>query len=145
MSFVRALVAGGAPSRFVTRVAVSRPSVVLANRLLSTTTCRSASESSLGHSHGKKDYLDDNVAPRSPSGQHTAMATAADEPEKDFNPYKDGPSAIDKAVHLFFFTEILRGSFNSHNFTVMMLMLLIRDVDCPRTVLPATIYDHVSF
>ncbi|KLO15912.1 NADH-quinone oxidoreductase [Schizopora paradoxa] len=25
------------------------------------------------------------------------------------NPYKNGPSAIDKAVHLFFFTEILRG------------------------------------
>jgi len=25
------------------------------------------------------------------------------------NPYKDGPSAIDKAVHMFFFTEILRG------------------------------------
>ena len=27
------------------------------------------------------------------------------------NPYKDGPSAIDKAVHLFFFTEILRGTY----------------------------------
>jgi len=27
----------------------------------------------------------------------------------DVNPYKGGPSAIDKAVHLFFFTEILRG------------------------------------
>jgi len=28
---------------------------------------------------------------------------------KQGNPYKYGPSAIDKAVHLFFFTEILRG------------------------------------
>ncbi|KAI5117315.1 hypothetical protein M0805_000441 [Coniferiporia weirii] len=27
----------------------------------------------------------------------------------DVNPYKNGKSAIDKAVHLFFFTEILRG------------------------------------
>ena len=27
----------------------------------------------------------------------------------DHNPYKAGPSAIDKAVHLFFFTEIVRG------------------------------------
>ncbi|THH22124.1 hypothetical protein EUX98_g8252 [Antrodiella citrinella] len=27
----------------------------------------------------------------------------------DINPYKGGPSAIEKAVHLFFFTEILRG------------------------------------
>lgn len=25
------------------------------------------------------------------------------------DPYKGGPSAIDKAVHLFFFTEIIRG------------------------------------
>jgi NADH dehydrogenase (ubiquinone) Fe-S protein 8 len=29
----------------------------------------------------------------------------------ELDPYKDGPSAIDKAVHLFFFTEILRGPF----------------------------------
>jgi NADH dehydrogenase (ubiquinone) Fe-S protein 8 len=27
------------------------------------------------------------------------------------DPYKGGPSAIDKAVHLFFFTEIIRGLF----------------------------------
>jgi len=33
-----------------------------------------------------------------------------DEPE-NVNPYKGGPSAIDKAVHIFFFTEILRGIF----------------------------------
>jgi len=26
------------------------------------------------------------------------------------NPYRNGPSAIDKAVHLFFLTEILRGT-----------------------------------
>ena len=25
------------------------------------------------------------------------------------NPYKGGPSALEKAVHLFFFTEIIRG------------------------------------
>jgi len=29
--------------------------------------------------------------------------------DKFVDPYKDGPSAIDKAVHFFFFTEILRG------------------------------------
>ena len=28
------------------------------------------------------------------------------------DPYKGGPSAIDKAVHLFFFTEIIRGLFD---------------------------------
>jgi NADH dehydrogenase (ubiquinone) Fe-S protein 8 len=35
--------------------------------------------------------------------------TAKDEPGKDIDPYKGGQSAIDKAVHLFFFTEIIRG------------------------------------
>ena len=39
----------------------------------------------------------------------TATYTAANELDKDYDPYKDGPSAIDKAVHLFFFTEIIRG------------------------------------
>jgi NADH dehydrogenase (ubiquinone) Fe-S protein 8 len=37
------------------------------------------------------------------------MLSAQDEAGKSVNPYKGGPSAIDKAVHLFFFTEILRG------------------------------------
>lgn len=39
----------------------------------------------------------------------TGTLTARDEPDKDMDPYKNGPSAIDKAVHLFFFTEIIRG------------------------------------
>ena len=34
---------------------------------------------------------------------------AAAEFKADVNPYKGGPSAVDKAVHLLFFTEILRG------------------------------------
>ena len=29
--------------------------------------------------------------------------------ENYVNPYKGGPTAIDKAVHMFFFTEIIRG------------------------------------
>ncbi|PFH51301.1 hypothetical protein AMATHDRAFT_75029 [Amanita thiersii Skay4041] len=36
---------------------------------------------------------------------HSAAVTNA----KDIDPYKDGPSALDKAVHIFFFTEIIRG------------------------------------
>lgn len=39
----------------------------------------------------------------------TGTLAAKDEPDKDIDPYKNGPSAIDKAVHLFFFTEIIRG------------------------------------
>jgi len=34
---------------------------------------------------------------------------AGAEPDKYVNSYKDGPSALDKAAELFFFTEILRG------------------------------------
>jgi hypothetical protein len=35
--------------------------------------------------------------------------SAREDPGRDYDPYKDGPSALSKAVHLFFFTEILRG------------------------------------
>lgn len=44
-----------------------------------------------------------------PVEQHPYKYTAASDPE---DPYKGGQSAIDKAVHLFFFTEILRGPFD---------------------------------
>jgi hypothetical protein len=38
------------------------------------------------------------------------LASAGDEPGKELDRYKDGPSAIEKAVHIFFLTEILRGA-----------------------------------
>ena len=41
-----------------------------------------------------------------PVDQHPFKHTAVSDPQ---DPYKGGPSAIDKAVHLFFFTEIIRG------------------------------------
>ncbi|KAH0839823.1 hypothetical protein J3R83DRAFT_770 [Lanmaoa asiatica] len=51
--------------------------------------------------------LEGPVKIRSPPA--TGTLTAQDELDKHTESYKDGPSAIDKAVHLFFFTEILRG------------------------------------
>lgn len=39
---------------------------------------------------------------------HAAQEHGSLDPAVD--PYKNGPSAIDKAVHLFFLTEILRGT-----------------------------------
>ncbi|CCL98570.1 uncharacterized protein FIBRA_00571 [Fibroporia radiculosa] len=107
MSFVRALVAAGPSARVAARMVAPRPSALLAHRLLSTTARRLAQDPLLkdGHVH---DHLHDAASPRSP-GIKTSMYSAADEPGKDFDPYKDGPGAIDKAVHLFFFTEILRG------------------------------------
>lgn len=41
-----------------------------------------------------------------PTEQHPYKYTPISDPE---DPYKGGQSAIDKAVHLFFFTEIIRG------------------------------------
>ena len=38
------------------------------------------------------------------------LSSANYESLEDINPYKGGPRVIDKAVHLFFFTEILRGT-----------------------------------
>ena len=55
------------------------------------------------------DSLEGPVKIRSPAAA-TGTLTTQDEPDKHTDSYKkDGPSAIDKAVHLFFFTEILRG------------------------------------
>ncbi|KAH9977653.1 NADH-quinone oxidoreductase [Lactifluus volemus] len=39
----------------------------------------------------------------------TGVYSARDEPGKFVNPYEGGPSALEKAAHLFFFTEIVRG------------------------------------
>jgi hypothetical protein len=44
-----------------------------------------------------------------PVEQHPFKYTPVSDAE---DPYKGGPSAIDKAVHLFFFTEIVRGPFD---------------------------------
>ncbi|KAI9000802.1 NADH dehydrogenase Fe-S protein 8 [Trametes punicea] len=99
MSFVRALVAAGPFSRLAAgRVTTSR--LALVQRWNST----APRDPLLTKKH--KDHLEPEVPFRSPPAR---IYTAADEPGKDYDPYKDGPSAIDKAVHLFFFTEIIRG------------------------------------
>ena len=65
---------------------------------------------------------------------------------EDVNPYK-GQSALDKAVHLFFFTEIIRGVPCSQ-FRVPVLLNANtshnRHVDRFGTVLPPSIHNHVS-
>jgi len=89
MSFTRPRVLLGLQLRVQTS---SGPSSVraalLAQRLLSSST-RSQAEHAQGPHH------------------HNHIPTAG---VNDVNPYKDGPTSIDKAVHLFFFTEILRGN-----------------------------------
>lgn len=106
----------------VRRPAASPASALAAYRLLSTTARRSLAEPlnnvPLGNEPINKtanapDYLGKgqfgNKAPPLGSG----MASAGDEPGKEVDPYKDGPSALDKAAHLFFFTEIIRGAYKT--------------------------------
>lgn len=81
-----------APTRFA-----SAYSSLVACRLLSTTARRSRAEPV-------------NIKRRDAFPTHrTATYATAAASGKETNPYKGGPSAIDKAVHLFFFTEIVRG------------------------------------
>ncbi|CDO73767.1 hypothetical protein BN946_scf185015.g95 [Trametes cinnabarina] len=100
MSFVRALVAAG-PSTGLAAGRITASRLALAYRWHST---QSPRDPLLTTEH--KEHLIPEVQVRSPGAR---IYTAADEPGKDFDPYKDGPSAVDKAVHLFFFTEIIRG------------------------------------
>jgi hypothetical protein len=74
----------------------------------------------------------------------TGVYSARDEPGKYVNPYEGGPSALEKAAHLFFFTEIVRGwfimttSFHiSHSTT--------RHVASLGAIFPSPIHNHVSF
>jgi len=59
------------------------------------------------------------------------------------NPYKNGPSAIDKAVHLFFLTEILRGAPIIWCWAFSLLNVR-RNVDCYGELLSSSLYSHVS-
>lgn len=110
MSLVRAILVAGPSSRLIaTRVATPRASLQAA-RMLSTTPrrCHSSLQDHILKESNPHDNLLNPVKPRSPNSK-TASFTAADEPGKNYDPYKDGPGAIDKAVHKFFFTEIVRG------------------------------------
>lgn len=107
MSFVCLRLAAGIAPRlrlFPSSNGIQSP--FIAYRLLSTTSRRLQAEPVNVKHHFTPDRLDPPES-KSPSG--TAMLSAPDE-GKYVDPYKGGPSAIDKAVHLFFLTEILRGA-----------------------------------
>ncbi|KIK29238.1 hypothetical protein PISMIDRAFT_89600 [Pisolithus microcarpus 441] len=85
---------------------VQRPTTIRSSRI----PFRSISSSRCSHAEHleRPDRLEGPRSIKSPP-LGTGTLTAKDEPGKDIDPYKNGPSAIDKAVHLFFFTEIIRG------------------------------------
>ena len=105
-------------------------------------TYRNISSSRCSHAEplNKHASLEGPVRIRSPAD--TGTLTAQDEADKHTDSYKDGPSAIDKAVHLFFFTEILRGESVWKGVCTLSLMF-DRDVDCRRELLQASLHHHV--
>ncbi|KAG2060160.1 Ndufs8, NADH:ubiquinone oxidoreductase 23 kd subunit [Suillus hirtellus] len=99
MSFARPrFVLGLAPRIVATQRSIALRSSLVTYRNIHSTRC--------SHAEHLESRLEGPI--RSPP-LGAGSLTAKDEPGKDIDPYKDGQSAIDKAVHLFFFTEIIRG------------------------------------
>ena len=73
-----------------------------ARRLISSSSCTGAQH----HHHHREplESLTSNIDQRH-------MPSAPLDPDAQLAAYRDGPSALDKAVHLFFFTEIIRGNY----------------------------------
>ncbi|KAJ8503175.1 hypothetical protein ONZ45_g11089 [Pleurotus djamor] len=93
---------GVAPRFSTIIVSSSAPrTALIARRLISTSTPACAEPLR----HIPRDGLVSDLDTKVNRMRGHAEAAAAG----DIDPYKGGPSAIDKAVHLFFFTEILRG------------------------------------
>ena len=99
---------------------VRHPSLGLSTRLLLSraTGTPSITLLSLRHFATSRRTLQAQPAHKSSDGSHiqsprleTGIYSARDEPGKYVNPYEGGPSALEKAAHLFFFTEIVRGAF----------------------------------
>lgn len=87
---------------------------VLARRALSTSLRRSdrgpIGSTSTRPTENDPDYFNKGRLGNKGPPLGSGVATAGDEPGKIPFSYENGPGALDKAVHLFFFTEILRGA-----------------------------------
>lgn len=87
-----------------TRYTLARNAIV-AHRLISYSSRSRAEHDSR---HRRVETLTSGIGER---GGHQVHVTPreVDAHGNELNPYGNGPSALDKAVHLFFFTEIIRG------------------------------------
>lgn len=146
MAFLKASLVGVASARFAAARLATRntpSSVLIARRLLSSSSSSRAQPVDPLRSQ-TKDYLPDIPVPRSPPLDATFPGEGKD-------PYHGGPSAIEKAVHLFFFTEIIRGSYTLPSLGHLFMSHrpfrrnynYYRNVDCLGTVLPTTLYHYV--
>lgn len=106
MSFLRACLVAGPSSRIAqNRLAAVGAQSLLARRMLSQT------PRLLAQAPKHSDVVDHlGATPQVRSPPLNAAFVPGSQSTGDINPYKGGPSAIEKAVHLFFFTEILRGT-----------------------------------
>ncbi|KAL0949244.1 hypothetical protein HGRIS_009322 [Hohenbuehelia grisea] len=104
MAFARPRVAFAIGQRLATpRTFSTVQHSLLARRLLSTSRPSAAEHVRYGGHEPLHSDLSQRILHReTPAPRYDAQGNEID-------PYKGGPSAIDKAVHLFFFTEILRG------------------------------------
>jgi len=94
------------PPTTLLRVTLRSAAVVHSSRLIATRTFGSSV---------RRTYADPLPPPTGTSKQPNTGATGQGTgavSHKYADPYKNGPSALDKAAELFFFTEILRGTCN---------------------------------
>ncbi|KAF5333196.1 hypothetical protein D9611_002511 [Ephemerocybe angulata] len=105
MSFARApLAARIAPRLFPTARPNSVASVLVARRLVSNSPCNHAHHVPHQPDH-QVPYLESRIEERMKEIKELQREGFRGEVQN----YNTGPSALDKAVHLFFFTEIIRG------------------------------------
>ena len=76
-------------------------SPLVSRRLISNSTCSHAEHAS------RSSSLSSGINDR--ASHAPSLPREYDAHGNELNPYRNGPSALDKAVHLFFFTEIIRG------------------------------------
>ena len=127
----------GLSTRFLLSRTIGTPSVALVS-LRHLSTSRPTLQAQPVHhdpaSHGKSPRLE------------TGVYSARDEQDKYVNPYKGGPSALEKAAHLFFFTEIVRGSSTIVAYVVSTVSenaIIPRHVAGLGAILSSTIHNHV--
>ncbi|KAF8165570.1 Ndufs8, NADH:ubiquinone oxidoreductase 23 kd subunit [Crassisporium funariophilum] len=97
------LVVGLQPRIVFSAQATSARSLLATRRLISHSTCSHAEHAP----RPTQDALTSAINER--NQHHDTVHREFDARGNELNPYRNGPSALDKAVHLFFFTEIIRG------------------------------------
>ncbi|KAE9409926.1 hypothetical protein BT96DRAFT_461073 [Gymnopus androsaceus JB14] len=115
MSFARQALQVGLSSRFRLASSSPLPSVALRSaliqpRLLHSSQCSHAAEPSHNHDHGTErhtEHLHSDM--KLLHGRYPERPLYADL-DSNVDHLKTGERAIDKAVHLFFLTEIMRGA-----------------------------------